>query len=648
MQKNETPNTLYYGPGEHKLAQPIELLSNQTLYIDQGAIVYGTIKANNQSNITITGGGILSAEGTQNPNSPLIDLNNDTKNVTISNITLLGSANSEIIKCAPYTTLKNCNIIGYGLNASGITTSNNTNVSNCYLQTGNDALRLYGSNSNISNCAIYQMENGAPFVIANGPTANQKHVNVANCQVIKCTQAWDNPEIAIFVALNNSHFNVEDYSFSNISINDAPWRLVSLQTLPNKDENAPKGTINNIVFNNLNYETGNNLMPKRLSIINSAPSSGNIENISFKNLAINGYWINSKQTNLFEIAHKALGNVTFDAPINEKSASTLNTETTASEWTNPITDGLNSYGNKDFSIFYDNNIYYLTATEQVNPINQKRGVVLYTSNNLKNWREQAILINRANLPNETWYRDEWNAPQIQKIESKYYLTFSCRNNIYRPYKKCGIGLAVADKPEGPYTVITQNAPIVEGNHPTLLSANGKVYLYYDMDGIIYAMPISLNDGKPLAKPQEIYSKATTPNTYRFSDAPFVMPIDNKYLMLLTQFRAGYVINVRQMIADSPLGPWHFSDDKYIMKFEESEANQQLNMPYNRGYTFAPPTQVIFKHSLFKGANEQWYMAWHSSEKYAEPYLCISPIKLNGTQIELFMPKEKHQPLIKKP
>ena len=52
------PNVLYFGPGEHE-AGHIELESNQTLFIDEGAVVYGCIHAIDKENIRILGRGIL-------------------------------------------------------------------------------------------------------------------------------------------------------------------------------------------------------------------------------------------------------------------------------------------------------------------------------------------------------------------------------------------------------------------------------------------------------------------------------------------------------------------------------------------------------------------------------------------------------------
>lgn len=53
-------NVIYYGPGEHD-AGVIELHSGQTLFVDEGAIVYAVIKADRADDIKIMGRGIICA-----------------------------------------------------------------------------------------------------------------------------------------------------------------------------------------------------------------------------------------------------------------------------------------------------------------------------------------------------------------------------------------------------------------------------------------------------------------------------------------------------------------------------------------------------------------------------------------------------------
>ena len=90
---------LYFGPGIHKLGGDgkgsLALHSNDRVYIDGGAILYGKISANNANNISIAGRGILNGElftdhSTYTIGENLINISNST-DVHISGITLLNT-----------------------------------------------------------------------------------------------------------------------------------------------------------------------------------------------------------------------------------------------------------------------------------------------------------------------------------------------------------------------------------------------------------------------------------------------------------------------------------------------------------------------------------------------------------------------------
>jgi beta-xylosidase len=313
------------------------------------------------------------------------------------------------------------------------------------------------------------------------------------------------------------------------------------------------------------------------------------------------------------------------------------------EWTNPIRSGLNDYGNKDFNIHFVDGKYFLTATEQNNPKENKRGIILYVSDDMVNWSESAVLIDRKKVTPNKWYLDEWKAPKIVPYNGRFYLTFNSRNNTLRPYNKTGLGIAVSDSINGKYTILTPDKAIIDANNSyVFVDTDNKTFVYWDLDGRIFASEIDLERAMLTGEPREVFSPKTMGRNFHFSDSPFLMKKDNEYIMLITQFYGGYVIKVRQLVANNPFGPWKFNDDGELLSFLESEADEVLKMPYEQGYTFAPPTQVIFHHSIFKGRNDKYFMAWHTSEKYSEPYLWITPVTFSKNKVVLIDPKNKYQ------
>lgn len=53
------PDVIYFGKGTHYIDAPINLKDNQTLYIDEGAVLYGSVETSDAKNVRILGYGIL-------------------------------------------------------------------------------------------------------------------------------------------------------------------------------------------------------------------------------------------------------------------------------------------------------------------------------------------------------------------------------------------------------------------------------------------------------------------------------------------------------------------------------------------------------------------------------------------------------------
>ncbi len=158
------PHTIYYGPGEHDVGQ-IVLRSGETLYLDEGAVVYASVSAVDAENIRILGRGIL--DNSRNKAVILYEAdteNNDTAvsnavrqhtvqleyctNVEIDGITIRDSLvyNIRPIGCRGLT-IRNVKIIGcWRYNSDGIDMHNCENVliEHCFLRTFDDAVCVKG------------------------------------------------------------------------------------------------------------------------------------------------------------------------------------------------------------------------------------------------------------------------------------------------------------------------------------------------------------------------------------------------------------------------------------------------------------------------------------------------------------------------
>ena len=115
------------------------------------------------------------------------------------------------------------------------------------------------------------------------------------------------------------------------------------------------------------------------------------------------------------------------------------------------------------------------------------GITLYSSQNLKDWKFEKWLVKSADLPEDCPYKNRFWAPEIHKINGKFYLIFTADNwlkNEYNPAGKWGSSgyafVGVSDTITGPYEHVTW-----------LKGAGCDTTLFQDDDGKTYAlMPFS--------------------------------------------------------------------------------------------------------------------------------------------------------------
>jgi xylan 1,4-beta-xylosidase len=176
------------------------------------------------------------------------------------------------------------------------------------------------------------------------------------------------------------------------------------------------------------------------------------------------------------------------------------------EYTNPISSGIDTNGLRDCHVLRDGDTWYMTGTVHPHWPRQETdgklnpGVPLYKSNDLLNWEFVKFIVER---PDSTkWYYRRFWAPEIQIIQGKYYALFNC-SNPDAGFPGQHIGYAVADKIDGPYTVVTEEKPLANGNDLTFFEdTDGKVWAFWNRGrefGIGFAQ-IDLEKGMFLTEP----------------------------------------------------------------------------------------------------------------------------------------------------
>jgi len=149
--------------------------------------------------------------------------------------------------------------------------------------------------------------------------------------------------------------------------------------------------------------------------------------------------------------------------------------------------------------------FYLYATEDI------RNIPIYQSKDLLNWTFTGTAFTAETRPNFEPKGGLW-APDINRINDKYVLYYSM--SVWGGEWTCGIGVAVSDKPEGPFAdkgklFRSDEIDVQNSIDPFYIEENGKKYLFWGSFRGIYAIELS-DDGlslKPNTEKEQIAGTA---------------------------------------------------------------------------------------------------------------------------------------------
>ena len=181
----------------------------------------------------------------------------------------------------------------------------------------------------------------------------------------------------------------------------------------------------------------------------------------------------------------------------------------------------------------------------------------FSSKDLVTWTKYSNIIDTVEVK---WAKRAMWAPSVISKDGKYYFFFSA-NNIQNNEELGGIGVAVADKPEGPYKDLIGKPlvdKIVNGAQPidqfVFRDDDGKYYMYYGGWG--HCNVVRLSDDFMTIVPFEDGEmfKEVTPENY--VEGPFMFKKNGKYYFMWSEGGwTGPNYSAAYAIADSPFGPF---------------------------------------------------------------------------------------------
>lgn len=181
----------------------------------------------------------------------------------------------------------------------------------------------------------------------------------------------------------------------------------------------------------------------------------------------------------------------------------------------------------------------------------------FSSTDLVNWtKHERIIDNKA----VKWvWRAMW-APVIVKKDNKYFLFFG-GNDIQNDNEYGGIGVSVADRPEGPYQdylgrplidkIYNRAQPI---DQFVFQDKDGSYYMYYGGWGRCNVVKLKDDFTGLLPFEDGTYYREVTPENY--TEGPFMFIRDGKYYFMWSEGGwGGPDYSVAYAIADNPFGPF---------------------------------------------------------------------------------------------
>ena len=154
----------------------------------------------------------------------------------------------------------------------------------------------------------------------------------------------------------------------------------------------------------------------------------------------------------------------------------------------------------------DDGTYYLYATENT------RNLPIFKSDNLTDWTFVGTAFTDETRPKMVPDGNIW-APDIQKFDGRYVLYYS--KSRWGGEWECGVGVATAESPEGPFTdhgklFISNEIGVQNSIDPFYIEENGRKYLFWGSFRGIYGIELS-DDGlsaREGAKPRQIAGTLT--------------------------------------------------------------------------------------------------------------------------------------------
>jgi hypothetical protein len=233
---------------------------------------------------------------------------------------------------------------------------------------------------------------------------------------------------------------------------------------------------------------------------------------------------------------------------------------------------------------------------------------VFSSENLSDWTDHGMIVsqNKVKWVDSTSY-SMW-APDCIERNGKYYFYFPANKTVgdANGRKGFGIGVAIADKPEGPYVPLPEPIKGVNGIDPNVfIDKDGQAYLYWAMGNITVA---KLKDNM-IELASEPLIIANLPQK-GLKEGPFLFERKGVYYLTIPHVE-NKIERLEYATADNPMGPFKMAG----VAMDESPMNCWTN------------------HQSFVQYKGQWYLFYHQ-DAYSPKFdknrsICVDSLFFNA-------------------
>ncbi|MGB8490262.1 MAG: family 43 glycosylhydrolase [Bacteroidales bacterium] len=210
---------------------------------------------------------------------------------------------------------------------------------------------------------------------------------------------------------------------------------------------------------------------------------------------------------------------------------------------------------------------------------------VFSSPNLTDWTDHGVIVSqyKVNWVDSTSF-SMW-APDCIERNGKYYFYFPA-NVKAASGKGFGIGVAVADNPDGPYIPQTEPIKNVRGIDPCpFIDKDGQAYIYYSLNRI-FAAKLKDNMLELASEPQVLGNLPAQ----GLVEGPYVFERNGIYYMTYPHVQ-NKIERLEYATADNPLGPFK------VMGVIMDES----------------PMGCWTNHHSIINFNNQWYLFYHEND-----------------------------------